>query len=163
MSFATDRSLSLYSARARPVQQVRGFSYSTLVEPEGVLEIRTYQADDFAFAGAARPSNHRCNSYGSTSGQSKAAVRDDCWSSITESDFKQGIWGADVFGTDADFTRIDDEDVPRIEGKARRLRRRAHRRLAIALEKARKGWEALWRGFSHTKNRRGVVPTPYFS
>ncbi|KAJ1902228.1 hypothetical protein LPJ71_005591 [Coemansia sp. S17] len=170
VSFGTERSLSLFGLRAQPMQ-ARGFSYTTLVDPDFADGVQMYQADDLAFSGTPRPANylqaqeHRepCGGdVGVGNGHRGQARRtsDDCWSSITALDIKRSIWGADVFGTDADLRVIDDEDIPRIEGRARKLRRRAHQKVASALERARDGWETFIFSLSQIKRRGGVVPGP---
>ncbi|KAJ2811589.1 hypothetical protein H4S07_001970 [Coemansia furcata] len=176
MTFGTE--LSLFGSRAQPTQ-VRGFSYTTLVDPDFPDGVQMYQADDLEFPSISTSHNpaqeQEPGRGGGSSDSEGASVRnrtdrqgrninasDDCWSSITALDIKRRIWTTDVIGADADLRAIDSEDIPRIEGKARQLRRRAQRKIARALERARDGWEVFLFSLSQVKRRGGGVPGPCF-
>ncbi|KAJ2490512.1 hypothetical protein IWW37_003072 [Coemansia sp. RSA 2050] len=176
MTLGTERALSLFGARAQP-RQTREFSYTTLVDPDFADGIQMYHADDLAYSGFSGPGNYaqehesRERSSGDRSGRgrNRAAAQGchistsaDCWSSITMLDIKQGVWGVNTLDTDANLGTIRDEDIPRVEGRARQLRRRARRKIASALERARDGWELFLLSLSQVKRRGGVVPGPCF-
>ncbi|KAJ2645260.1 hypothetical protein GGF44_000029 [Coemansia sp. RSA 1694] len=141
--------------------QARGFSYTTLVDPDYADGVQMYQADDLACSGLSRPANqirdhhiqgreHRGDGDSQVAGGQRRHAS-ACWSSITALDTKY-----------ADLRVIDDEDIPRIEGRARQLQRRAHRKIATALGRARNGWEAFLLSFAQVKRRSGGVSGPCF-
>ncbi|KAJ2690388.1 hypothetical protein IWW39_000787 [Coemansia spiralis] len=176
MSLATERALSLFGARAQP-KQTREFSYTTLVDPDFADGVQMYQADDLAFSGLSEPDSyaqeqvHRERSSEDRGAIGRNCTADhgcrirasaDCWSSITALDIKRGVWGVDALDADTDLGTIHEEDIPRVEGRARQLRRRARRKIASALERARDGWESFLLSLSQVKRRGGVVPGPCF-
>ncbi|KAJ2746472.1 hypothetical protein GGI20_001315 [Coemansia sp. BCRC 34301] len=167
--FGAERPLALFGSRFQPIQ-ARGFSYTTLVDPDFVDGFQTYQADDQAFSSLSRPVNNghsQIHGHGSGGGSQAldgqrrrhASAGDDSWSSITAQGSKQGV---NVFDTYTDFCMVESEDIPRIDGKARQLRHRARRKIASAFERARTGWETLLFGLSQVKCRGGGVPGPCF-
>ncbi|KAJ2894999.1 hypothetical protein GGI21_005211, partial [Coemansia aciculifera] len=144
-TFGAERSLSLFGARAQPTQ-VRGFSYTTLVDPDFVDGVHLYQADDLVCPESLRPANpshSQGHEYSSSSNQTLGGQRrqiSKTWSSVTT--------------LDGGRHAIADEDIPRIEGRARQLQRKARRKIVTALELARDGWETFWLGISQVKRRR---------
>ncbi|KAI9504574.1 hypothetical protein BX070DRAFT_251407 [Coemansia spiralis] len=126
----------------------RDFSYSTLVGTEEFTTIQTYFADDIGYTFSVVDQTEREQKQ-----HPRLVLEPLC-------DDEDKI---DDACSDTDVTILSG-DIPRIEGKSRRLRRNARRQLAVAMAKARNGWINFLYRFSWMK-RRGkpvVVQPKYF-